>query len=208
MAFINKKGKQLVIALSNKESEESGLKEGARYSIVKEKDNTWLLTEYTETGTAEIGKKAPEKKTVEKVPTNSVPKTPVPESPISQSQALPQAKQPGKSGEEPCLEIEGFTICKDTNEAKTLSLKLKERIEKGEIRGIKSFDGMFYIAENDLYQKHKDNALALISKETGINSERVSAVLKIDPILARIVCELLKDEGEIIEKRKEQYQAI
>ena len=62
MAFINKKGKQLVIALSNKESEESGLKEGARYSIVKEKDNTWLLTEYTETGTAEIGKKAPEKK--------------------------------------------------------------------------------------------------------------------------------------------------
>ena len=44
MAFVNKKGKQLVIALSIKESKESGLEEGKRYNLVKQGSN-WILSE-------------------------------------------------------------------------------------------------------------------------------------------------------------------
>lgn len=118
------------------------------------------------------------------------------------------ANEKEKPGEDCTLEKEGFLICKNQNEAKALSMQLKEQIEKGEIRGIKGFDGMFYITEEALYKKHRAKVLSTIQAKKGINPTEIGEKAGINKALAKIICELLKDEGEIIEKRKEQYQAI
>lgn len=116
------------------------------------------------------------------------------------------------AGEKPfelySLERDGFLVCKNTQKAKLLSEQLKKEIEVGKIRGIKSFDGFFYIAENALYQKYRQMALSLIKAEKGIGSAKIAEKIGISKILAKITCEFLKDDGEIIEKRKDQFQAI
>ena len=118
------------------------------------------------------------------------------------------AKAEEKPSEEYNLKRDGFIVCKNVQMAKRLSERLRKEIEKGKIRGIKGFDGFFYIAEDALYQKYRQKILSLIKAEKGIGSKKLAEKIGISSLLAKITCEFLKDEGEIIEKRKDQFQAI
>ena len=113
-----------------------------------------------------------------------------------------------KRVDEYSLQKDGFIVFKNSENAKILSVKLKEDIEGGKIRGIKGFDGFYYIAENDLYLKHRGKVLDAIKAEKGILLEKIAEKAGISKMLAKIVCEFLKDEGELIEKRKDSFQAI
>jgi len=126
--------------------------------------------------------------------------------PKKKESEFPNAKE--KAVDQYSLEKDGFLVCKNVHKAKMLSEKFKKEIEQGKIRGIKGFDGFFYIAEGALYSKHKGKVLGLIAAENGIGSAKIAEKAGIGKLLAKIVCELLKDEGEIIEKRKDKYQAI
>ncbi len=120
--------------------------------------------------------------------------------------------EPSKAEEKPdekyCLEKDGFLVCMNNNKAKQLSIQLKKEIEAGKIRGVKGFDGRYYIAETPLYEKHSGAVISLIKKEKGISSEKIAQALGVNKLITKIVCELLKEDGEIIEKRKNQFQAI
>ena len=112
-----------------------------------------------------------------------------------------------KRPDEYTLEKDGFIVFKNSQNAKILSVKLKKEIDDGEIRGIKSFDGFYYVVQNTLYQKYRaDVVLAIKEKVAGVAG--IAERIEISKMLARVVCELLKDEGEIIEKRKDNFQAI
>jgi hypothetical protein len=121
---------------------------------------------------------------------------------------LETAKAEEKPSEEYSLKKDGFIVCKNVQMAKRLSEQLRKEIEKGKIRGIKGFDGFFYIAEDSLYQKYRPKVLSLIKAEKGIGSKKLGEKVGISNLLAKITCEFLKEEGEIIEKRKDQFQAI
>ncbi len=112
-----------------------------------------------------------------------------------------------KRPDEYTLEKDGFLVFKNSQNAKILSVKLKKEIDDGKIRGIKSFDGFYYVVQNALYQKYRtDVILAIKEKAAGVAG--IAERIGISKMLARVVCELLKDEGEIIEKRKNNFQAI
>ena len=113
-----------------------------------------------------------------------------------------------KRVDEYSLQKDGFLVFKNSENAKILSVKLKEDIEGGKIQGIKGFDGFYYIAETNLYLKHRARVLDAIKAEKGILLEKVAEKAEISKMLAKIVCEFLKDEGELIEKRKDSFQAI
>jgi hypothetical protein len=200
MAFANKREKGFIIALSKKESKELGFEDGKRYDVVKAKDGIWLVLE-TE-GSAKAGEKKEAEAGLAK---------PVEEKQPEQKQQAQQGKrqesQNQKDGFE-CLEKEGFTVCKSPRDARILSEKFKEEIEKGEIKGIKGFDGLFYIIKGPLYEKHRKKVLETIQANKEIGTEGIGQKTGVDRIVARIVCEFLKEEGEIIEKRKEKFQAI
>jgi len=119
---------------------------------------------------------------------------------------LPNAKE--SNLEENTLEKDGFMACKSVHIAKVMSEKFKKEIEDGKIRGLKSFDGQFYIAETPVYEKYSGKVISAIKAEKGIGSKKIAQQLGISQVLAKIVCELLKEDGEIIEKRKDQFQAI
>ena len=113
-----------------------------------------------------------------------------------------------KRVDEYSLQKDGFLVFKNSENAKILSVKLREDIEGGKIQGIKGFDGFYYIAENDLYLKHRARVLDAIKSEKGILLEKIAEKAGISKMLAKVVCEFLKDEGEVIEKRKDSFQAI
>ena len=113
-----------------------------------------------------------------------------------------------KRVDEYSLQKDGFLVFKNSENAKILSVKLREDIEGGKIQGIKGFDGFYYIAENDLYLKHRVRVLDAIKSEKGILLEKIAEKAGISKMLAKVVCEFLKDEGEVIEKRKDSFQAI
>ncbi len=112
-----------------------------------------------------------------------------------------------KRPDEYTLEKDGFLIFKNSQNAKILSVKLKKEIDDGKIRGIKSFDGFYYVVQNPVYQKYRTDVLSAI-KEKAAGIAGIAEHIGISKMLARVVCELLKDEGEIIEKRKNNFQAI
>jgi len=110
--------------------------------------------------------------------------------------------------EEYDLEKDGFLVVKNEERAKRLSEELKEEIKQGKIRGIKSFDGHFYIIESSLLEKYSDDTCTVIKANKSILLPELAQKLSVSSLLAKIVCEFLKEDGEIIEKRKESYQLV
>jgi len=145
-----------------------------------------------------VTKKPEQKEAVQKETAKPEPK------PEQKDAQKPKATSPSNTS----LKKDGFLVCKNVNEVKALSENLKKDIEDGKIKGIKGFDGMYHIVKTDLYEKHREKIISTIKDEKGINSAGVAEKMEIDKTLVKIICELLKDEGEIIEKRKDQFQAI
>jgi ribosomal protein S25 len=118
----------------------------------------------------------------------------------------PLAKE--KPIEDYSLERDGLIVCKNEDRAKMLSNQFKKEIEEGRIRGLKDFSGLFYIIEDRLYQKYRLGVLAAVRSAKTVSLQDIAAKAQVSQLLARIACEFLKEEGEIIEKRKEQFQAV
>ncbi|MDP2974481.1 MAG: hypothetical protein Q8N60_05500 [Candidatus Diapherotrites archaeon] len=106
------------------------------------------------------------------------------------------------------LEKNGFLLCKDEQSARAVSQQLRKEIEEGKIRGIKGFDGFFYVIETRVYNKHRAKLLSLVNQRKSITVQQLAAEAGLSTALVKTACEFLKDEGEIIEKRHELMQAV
>ncbi|MDD5163395.1 MAG: hypothetical protein PHD95_04265 [Candidatus ainarchaeum sp.] len=107
-----------------------------------------------------------------------------------------------------CLEKDGLLVCSDRKKAELLSYELKDSIKSGQISGIKSFDGNYYIIETSLLQRYSQPVLEIIKANKTIPIEEIAKKASVSAILARITCEFLKEDGEIIEKKKGQYSYV
>ena len=99
----------------------------------------------------------------------------------------------------------GFMIVRGENEAREVSNTLRERIEKGEIKGIKSFDGSYYVIEIPVYEKIRQALMECFKTKHSLSCEEITKMINANKELVKTACEFLKDEGEIFEKRKEFY---
>jgi hypothetical protein len=115
---------------------------------------------------------------------------------------------PAKEIERYSLEKDGFLVVRNEERVKRLSHELEKQIKDKTVRGTKSFDGNFYIIEAHLLEKYREHACAALTGENGTQLSEVADALKISNTLARIICEFLKEDGDIIEKRKELYQVV
>ena len=106
------------------------------------------------------------------------------------------------------LEKSGFLLCKDEQMAREISQQLRKEIEDGNIKGIKGFDGFFYVIETQVYNKHRAKLLSLVNQRKSITVQQLAAEAGLSTALVKTACEFLKDEGEIIEKRHELMQAV
>lgn len=113
-----------------------------------------------------------------------------------------------RSMDEYSLVGDGFQVLRTEGAAKAASFDLAERIRSGEVKGIKSFDGFYYLIENELLQKHMSRIVGLIESEKKIDLSVLSAQLTIPVVLSRIVLEFAKEEGSIIEKKKNVFAYV
>jgi hypothetical protein len=106
------------------------------------------------------------------------------------------------------LENDGFLATTNMERAKILSAEHKERIGDGELRGIKSFEGVYYLIEDDLLQKYIEKVMNAFANKNKLTLAELINELKVSEDLIRIVCEFLKEDGEILERKKGEYSFI
>lgn len=113
-----------------------------------------------------------------------------------------------KVAEEYSLLHDGFMVLRSDGAAKAASYDLAERIKAGEIKGIKSFDGFYYIIENSLLQKHTPRLLSVLQQEKTMDIAKVAEQNGIPIVLARVALEFAKEDGVVIEKKKNMYAYV
>lgn len=106
------------------------------------------------------------------------------------------------------LEKDGYISVKSENLARRLSEEFADQIRAGEIRGMRSFDGNFYIAKSEAYMKHSEGVLGYIQQKGEVGVEDIAGRFKLDPVLVKIICEFLREDAEITEKRRGFYKYI
>lgn len=106
------------------------------------------------------------------------------------------------------LEKDGFTILKNEGEAKQLGARLESRIKAGEIQGMKSFDGEYYVINSALLGKTSAKIIDAVRQSKSISISELAEKIKVSRELAKIAMEFLKESGEILEKRKELYSYV
>ncbi len=113
-----------------------------------------------------------------------------------------------KPVEEYSLVNDGFMVLRSDGAAKAASFDLQERIRNGEVKGIKSFDGFYYIVENSLLEKYTVKLVSFLQSKKKEELSVIALSQAIPPILARIVLEFAKEDGIVIEKQKNLYAYV
>ena len=103
--------------------------------------------------------------------------------------------------------INKYIILKQPEDAKKFSGDNKDSIKDGKIIGIKSFDGYYYVIYKDLFQDVKTKLFALNLKDA-FSIDFLISKLSFSEELLKVAIEILKDEGLILEKRKDSYEFI
>ncbi|MFA5763876.1 MAG: hypothetical protein WC915_03605 [archaeon] len=106
------------------------------------------------------------------------------------------------------LQKDGFISTTNTERARILSSEYKEQIESNNLRGIKSFEGVYYLISNALIEKHLGNLIKILEKEKELTIEELAKKENISIELTKIICEFLKEDGELLEKQKGKYKYI
>lgn len=97
-----------------------------------------------------------------------------------------------------------FALIKSLATADKFSKEFYSKFKNNEIKGQKSFDGYFYVIDVMLYNNTRKQILSS-GLDKNFSIEDLSKKLGKDTELLRIAIEFLKDEGVIIEKRKNIY---
>lgn len=132
----------------------------------------------------------------------------LPRSPSSEKKIVTHTLVHEKPVEEYTLVQDGFMVLRSDGAAKAASFDLAERIRAGEIKGIKSFEGFYYIIENSLLQKFTLPLLSALKVKKKDELSSLALSQAIPPILARIVLEFAKEDGVVIEKQKNLFAYV
>jgi len=103
------------------------------------------------------------------------------------------------------LDVYGFLIL-DPIRIKELTYALESSKRSSQVIGVRGFDKKFYVILRSKFSKYKDEILSEIKKQKQLSE--VSKALKINDAFCKTALEILKEEGEAIEKSKGIYQAV
>ena len=107
---------------------------------------------------------------------------------------------------EESLEKLGYAIVEREHEAKQLSENLNPQIKSGELMGVRGFDRRFYLARKGFYlavserlekalRGKKNRTVAEIAKDAKVKEDECAVVLN-----------LMREEGEVLEKKRGTYE--
>ncbi|MDO8626954.1 MAG: hypothetical protein Q7K42_00680, partial [Candidatus Diapherotrites archaeon] len=132
---------------------------------------------------------------LEKIPENLEPKP------------LPQIPQKVEESDAK-INSEGYQIIKTQSEAYQLNQDLREELKAGEIKGMKSFDGSYYVVKTSLLQTISEKMRNSFKKQKQQDLEELAKNCNVKTHLARVTCEFMKEDGEILEKKRNLFKYI
>lgn len=118
-------------------------------------------------------------------------------------------KQEPKEQEQPdspSLRNRGFLTLGDKGEAMRLSQKLNTEMKKGDVIGIKGFDGRFYVVTREYLEK-SEKAVNSVLKE-GMDVQSIAEAAKMDAEGCSAVMKIMAERGDVLEKKKGIFSPI
>lgn len=98
----------------------------------------------------------------------------------------------------------GYVIVENEVDAKAASAKLEQEIKSGEILGTRGFDRKYYVAQRRFYDAWSSRIWQLLRQgERGCAD--VAKALGMSEVACKVALELMREQGEIIEKKKGLY---
>ncbi len=118
----------------------------------------------------------------------------------SSRKAKERPKEEGKRTGEP-----GFWIFDSEAEASRFSYTHASEFQSGRIKGIRGFDGRFYAIRSWLYSKYLPEVLNVVRNNPSTPGE-IAKALKIDEKMVKVILELAREEGLVIERSGGVYE--
>jgi len=106
------------------------------------------------------------------------------------------------------LDQDGFLIIKGKDSAARASMEYEKEIKEGLLRGIRSFDGNYYLLQTDLLNDYIKKILSSMEKQPTQTCNDLSKTINASKTLTSIICEFLKEEGELLERKKGAYTYV
>ena len=91
-------------------------------------------------------------------------------------------------------------------DAKKFSKEHKKELLNGEFLSIKGFDGKYYAVRKELFDKISRGVLAILNEEKTFDD--LKNLLSVDDNELKAVLEILKEKGEIIERKKNMFMKV
>ncbi len=98
----------------------------------------------------------------------------------------------------------GFKVVQSQAEAEALITELGAAIKGGDVVAVRGFDKSFYFVSSNVMNKEGSRIVACLEKGP-ITLKEIVSECSLDEALAKAVIEILRESGDIIEKRRETY---
>jgi NADH pyrophosphatase NudC (nudix superfamily) len=121
---------------------------------------------------------------------------------INQIKQKISSKETEKSAEK------NYLILSNENQAKIFSMKNEKELKEGMLRGLKCFDGTYCIIKNNYFEKISPKIIEFLKKNKETTVPLISKELNMPEDLIKVICEFLKEDGMLLEKRKGIYKFI
>lgn len=99
----------------------------------------------------------------------------------------------------------GWLIISDLREAEQFSSQLKSSGFSANVKGIRGFDGRFYVATMRFLYSAYEKIKPLLQKKKEMHLSEISQLSGLEPEAAMVVLHILSESGEIIEKKRDLY---
>lgn len=105
------------------------------------------------------------------------------------------------------LEKNGFLVVDNEEQAKAVSKALEVQIKQGLVQGVRGFDKRFYIVTREFYETNAARVLGGSQKKE-CTAQEVAGLLKTSESGALAVLQVMKEEGDALEKRRGVFQLV
>lgn len=147
-----------------------------------------------------------QKKEIQKLQIRPLSKQPA--APITHSEETANAaKVPGQLPYAPQLSYSelvktGWMVVANSTDAEQFSFNLKKSGFSQNVKGIRGFDGKFYIATNKFLQTACEKIKSSLEKKKERYLQEIADEINFEPDAVSVVLYLLAESGEVIEKRR------